>query len=530
MPDASTRNRWESGAVAREGKGEVPPMVLELALLSTLLAQLGPVLPSPPPPPPDCEGEYADSFSALSSQARAFEQAQGRYTYCVRSTATYECLSYGADGNVRRSHTTVQAHGTAFAYRQQNGETLLLTNNHVSEWPAVTDDAHPLEEVPQGCKRVSDSLRIVDNEADAYERDDIHLSRVVNDPQLDMSVLKARASLSTMPWKVGHSAALKERNVVDVRGFPLGVFNATNVGKVVSTRDHDEYKEWNHDDFVVDALLSPGNSGSPVLAISCKTGEFELVGVYHAGYSRGNALNVVVGIDQVRDLMTNLKRSPRRGAEDVSALDAEARQRLAEQVRGTRLPFFAFGSRTAAVHAREDGALVFEVLHRDFPRRVSPVLVLEDLPPAEGEDFGQLGRVWLGNERGLKERTHDELSTDEHQQLGKLLEALRGDALAAFAYRDAVPNPSDTRQAFEAKARIKKTLERAISTHKDLSEAAGDLADRLAPKPTDALARADDIYSAPKLPEPPPAVAPELTAAPGPERAEARGSPAASSP
>ena len=35
-----------------------------------------------------------------------------------------------------------------------------------------------------------------------------------------------------------------------------------------SEHDHDDYGEWDHDDFVVDALLSAGNSGSPVLAVS----------------------------------------------------------------------------------------------------------------------------------------------------------------------------------------------------------------------------------------------------------------------
>ena len=34
-----------------------------------------------------------------------------------------------------------------------------------------------------------------------------------------------------------------------------------------------------HVDFVVDALLSEGNSGSPVLAVSCKSRLMELVGV-----------------------------------------------------------------------------------------------------------------------------------------------------------------------------------------------------------------------------------------------------------
>ena len=59
-------------------------------------------------------------------------------------------------------------------------------------------------------------------------------------------------------------------------------------------RDRDQEQGWDHVDFVVDALLSEGNSGSPVLAASCKSRELELVGVYHAGYSLANrTLDVV---------------------------------------------------------------------------------------------------------------------------------------------------------------------------------------------------------------------------------------------
>ncbi len=478
-------------------------MTLGLTVLSLLLAQADlptapaslPAVPVPEAEPAYCTGEYADSLSALSVQARLLEETSTKYTRCVRSTATYECLSYGSDGNVRRTRTTVSAHGTAFAYRQQGGDTLLLTNNHVSEWPAVTDEAHPVEGVPTGCKRVSDSLRLVDSESDAYERDDIALSRVVNDPQLDMSVLKAHAALPILPWKVGHSAALRERNLVDVRGFPLGVFKATNVGKVVSAYDHDEYKDWNHDDFVIDALLSPGNSGSPVLAISCKTGEFELVGVYHAGYSRGSALNVVVGIDQVRDLMTSFKRSPKRASDESVPLDNAARAGLIRRAQGEMAPFFSFGNRPAAVRARADGALVFELYGRDFPRKVAPLLVLEDLLPADGTDFGDLGRVWFGNERGLKERARRELEAETQQQLSRVLDALRRDAVAAFNYREALPTASDSRPAFENKLRLEKLVERMIGAHQDLSDAASDLADHLSPQTADeAVTRLGDIY------------------------------------
>ncbi len=334
-----------------------------------------------PQPPAYCAGEYAEDLSALAPRARQLEQQIPAYTFCIRTVATYECPSYGADGNLTRKRRKVSAHGTGFAFRQQSGETFLLTNQHVAEWPAVTDDEHTVEDVPAGCKRVSDSLKIVDSSSDSYERDDVPLTRVVADPQLDLAVLKTKGTLPVMPWKIGHSAGLKERAVVDVRGFPLGVFKATNVGNVISAYDHDGYHDWDHDDFVIDALLSTGNSGSPVFAVSCKTGEFELVGVYHAGYTRGSALNVVVGIDQARDLMTTFKRSPRPSAEAATQLDQSARALLTAAGQQTLEPLFPFGAVTAAVRTRRDGTLFYELLNRDFPLRAYPTLVLEDPGP-----------------------------------------------------------------------------------------------------------------------------------------------------
>ena len=436
--------------------------------------------PLAPPLPNSCPGEYADNFSALASKVRRLETQLASYTFCIRTTATYECPSYGVDGDLVHKRTQVIAHGTAFAYRRGGAGTLLLTNQHVADWPIVTDDDHPAEDVPAGCRRVNEQLSIVENEADSYERDDIPLSRVVGDPQMDIAVLSTASKLPVLPWKIGHSARLKERNIVDVRGFPLGVFKATNVGKVVSSYDHDTYKEWDHDDFVVDALLSPGNSGSPVLAISCKTGEFELVGVYHAGYTRGSALNAVVGIDQIRGLITTLKPTPRR---DLNAqLDVSARARMSAAAQNTLEPFFPLGSLTASVRTRNDGVFFFELFNRSFPMRTFPIAVLEDVPTLNDDEFGALGRIWFGGRQGLKEYDLSDLDAATRPQLVKLLDGLRRGGLAAFALREADQDANQSRERFERTERLEKALRRTSTGQKDIAQAISDLADRLAPK------------------------------------------------
>ncbi len=134
--------------------------------------------------PSYCVGDYADSLEALNAAARRLEQDEKSYSYCVRATAVYECVGYGSDGELERNRMTTSAHGTAFAYKQQGDSTLLLTNAHVAEFPLVTDADHRLSDVPLGCKKMSETLKIVDSDTDDYDHDDIRLTRVALEQSL----------------------------------------------------------------------------------------------------------------------------------------------------------------------------------------------------------------------------------------------------------------------------------------------------------------------------------------------------------
>lgn len=483
--------------------GAADPAAREPAPLAPVLT---PAVASPAAPAEAsrayCSGEYADDLAALTPRAREFEESQKRFTYCIRTSAVYECPYYASDGTLKRVRRRVVAHGTGFGYRRDGNDTLVVTNQHVSDWPAVTDDAHPVDGVPAGCKRVADALRIVDNESDTYERDDVPLVRAVTDPQLDLAVLRAKGALPFLPWKVGRSAALRERNAVDVRGFPLGVLRTNNVGKVTSAYEHDDDHEWNHDDFVIDALLSPGNSGSPVFAVSCRTGEFELVGVYHAGYVRGSALNVVVAIDQARDLLDSLKRTPRPRGDGPSPLDGAARARMSEMLRGRPAAFFPFGPTTGAAAERLDGALVLQLMGRDFPVRAEPVLVVEDLPPLD-DGFGRIGRVWAGNGSGLRAVDRASLDADQQALLAKLVDALRRDALLATSFEAALRAGDGTRERFEHASRLERALRKLADSRQELAQGAFDLAERQCPGDAEApFALVDALFVPPAAPPP----------------------------
>ena len=220
-------------------------------------------------PAPLCAGDYADSIPPEKAAA-IFDAVKDPFVFAIRNTATYEHIYYGRDGKLRRAYLRSVVHGTAVAYRIVNAETHLVTNEHVANQPEVTDDEHPVEGVPTGSKKVREQLKIVRDETDDYEPGHVPLTKLMSDTQADIAVLKARKQLAVMPYRLGRSAALRPGNLVQVRGFPLGAFAAMNTGKVINPLMHDTERGWNHADFMIDALLASGNSGSPVFAISCR--------------------------------------------------------------------------------------------------------------------------------------------------------------------------------------------------------------------------------------------------------------------
>ena len=469
----------------------------------SVLMSAAPVVLAQTDPPGTHAGSYSDDFSSLSTRARNYDDhPESVFSYCARNTAVYECLSYAADGTIRRSRERSVLHGTAFAYQRQANDTLLLTNDHVAVWPSVTDAGHLVDGVPAGCKLVSQTVALVDNEHDDYPRDDVPVIVVVTDPQLDVAILRAHAPLQVMPWKVGRSADLRERNVVEVRGFPLGAFRATNIGKVISAHDHDDYGDWDHDDFVIDALLSSGNSGSPVLAVSRATGEYELVGVFHAGYSQGSALNVVIGIDQVRDLMTTLKRSPREPLEDLVALDG-LREKIHAALGSLGELFFPFGGLVANIRARPDGALLFALFSKSFPLTSDPLLAIESVATDRPSDLGVPERVWIGAPRGLKDYAWPALVPDVQARLTQAFHEMASDAAAYSELKRARETGLQSRQSSDHIARLGKAFARTTASRGDTVQSIEEITEKLAPPSGTGVTHFADLFLAPAAPQAP---------------------------
>jgi hypothetical protein len=444
-------------------------------------------LAAPPPVAPKaspyCQGHYASDLVVLDRAARAVEE-KTRYSFCLRSTAIYQCMYYGPDGALQGRKMTMTAHGTAFAYRRDGGTTFFLSNEHVTEWPFVTGTgAASVEGVPAGCKRVGDALTLVDSEADTYAKDDVRLERVVVDHELDAAVLKTPSSskVSLIPFSFGQSAALKIGDAVRVRGFPLGAFQAVQGGKVISPREPDQERGWDHYDFVTDAQLSQGSSGSPVLAVNCATRSFELVGVFHAAYKHGQSLNVVIGIDELRDLITTLKsRKKRRLVEPV--LSAADRQQLVGKLRrGAVTPIFSFGNVVVGIRLA-DTRLLYDIYSKKYPLVDWRAAVIEDLP---AQSFGRIGRIWFGNELGLTEKAFSDLKPAEQNTLAHVVDGIRVHFKRVQLYRQLEPLARKSRAEHDRLRALDREMNRHSATRVSIIRGLLEVADAYDPNPND---------------------------------------------
>jgi S1-C subfamily serine protease len=427
---------------------------------------------------PFCLGAYANDQVVVAPEARRQEETT-RYSFCVRSTAVYQCAYYGPDGSLMSRRQTQSAHGTAFAFRREGAFSYLLTNEHVTEWPFVSSKSSGLD-VPVGCKRISQTVSIVDDENDSYAKDDIPLQRVVVDPELDVAVLKAQTRMDIMPFGLGQSSGLQVGDAIRVRGFPLGAFQAVHGGKVISAREPDQEGKWDHYDFVTDAQLSVGNSGSPVMAISCKTRRFELVGIYHAGYHRGQALNTVVGVDEFREIMTTLR--PRTRKQPTSELSAADRQALVAELRAGRItPLLPMSGHVIGIRLAGD-RLLYDLYPRKFPLIDWRLMVLEDLPST---GFGRVGRIWFGSEQGLRERAFGELRPGEQNAVVHLMEAVRKKQRQGLLFRQLEPLAKRSRANNEKLRALERSMSREQADRSTVLRTLLDVVAQYAPGPNE---------------------------------------------
>jgi len=455
-------------------------VALLIAQAATPAKAKAPKTPARPPavqaPPPLCAGDYADALPAEKANVILGGENSQPFVFAIRNTATYEHVYYGHDGKLRRAYLRSVVHGTGFADRVVNGETQIVTNEHVASQPDVTDEEHAVEGVPLGSKKVREQLKIVRDENDDYEPGHVALFKLMSDPQADIAVLKAKKPLAVMPYRMGRSSALRPGNLVQVRGFPLGAVAALYQGKVLNPMTVDTERGWNHNDFVVDALLNSGNSGSPVFAISCRTSEPELVGVYHAGYTDAAALNAVVAIDQLKDELDTLhvpKRDPA-GSHDITAQDRDrlVKQLFADATHGLTFPF---GGRSVVVTLVDPATLRFSILDDDYPLVVQESMALIDHNP---NGFGTLDGIAVSVDGQVTEAPAQALDQDVREHFDRLYDSLWRQVLGVVDYRARLVSGRVNADAFADAQAARLRLKRRQAEQKEILNICSFEADR----------------------------------------------------
>jgi len=314
---------------------------------------------------------------------------------------------------------------------------------------------------------VREQLKIVRDETDDYEPGHVPLTKLLSDPQADIAVLKARKVLGVMPYRFGRSSALRPGNLVQVRGFPLGAFAALNIGKVLNPMTHDSERGWNHSDYMIDALLASGNSGSPVFAVSCRSAEPELVGIYHAGYTDAAALNAVVAVDQLRDELETLKVPRRDLAAAHSEITAQDRDRVVKQLfaETSRSLTFPFGARSVVMTLVDPQTLRFSILDDDFPLSTQETMALLD----RGQNgFGTLDSVVVPVDGQPTEAPAQALEGEVREHFERLYDSLWRQVLGVVDYRARVARGSLSADAFADAQAARTRLRKRIPEQKEI--------------------------------------------------------------
>jgi serine protease Do len=167
-----------------------------------------------------------------------------------------------------------------------------------------------------------------------------------------------------------------------------------------------------------------------VFAVSCRTGELELVGIYHAGYKDAQGLNVVVAVDQLRELLET-GRASRREARGEAAPD---RRSLVARVRAAPAPvLMPFGDRAVRVTADAAGAVRFELLDAEFPLSSAVQVVLVD----RDGDLAEPSAIVLPRRFGDRELAWASLDPALRDPGQRLYDALWRQLAHVVAFRDA---------------------------------------------------------------------------------------------
>ncbi len=177
-----------------------------------------------------------------------------RSVVCIKNTATYV--------NQDSGETTIRStFGTGFVYKREDGWSYLTTNEHVGkqkEKEVVQNFFNSGQ--PETWNKVNEEVSIVDNKFDKDKKDDIVLSVVRGDSELDTIVLRTKTPLHVArSYRIGTIEEHVGDQVYSV-GYPLGFTKAVTEGTI--SNPSVKLEGTNHT--MIDLNTQPWQSGSPV--------------------------------------------------------------------------------------------------------------------------------------------------------------------------------------------------------------------------------------------------------------------------
>ena len=197
-------------------------------------------------------------------------------TYCLLSEREYSDNA----GNTFNAG----GYGSSFAFRQVDGYSYLITNQHVvGEFEQnVNGNIYNRDQV---------NIKIIDSKFDNNKDDDIPLEIVFESKELDLAILRTEEKLNFLPEKnLQLSSNLKYGEEVYLVGFPLGMFPSVTEGIVANPGLYPFHYEFedklngitvpNSSRKVLDLSANPGNSGGPLFVK--KDGQLYWAGIISA--------------------------------------------------------------------------------------------------------------------------------------------------------------------------------------------------------------------------------------------------------
>lgn len=218
-----------------------------------------------------------------------------RSVHCIRNEVTYQKVGKGDQPKLVR-----RGYGTAFAYERRDGQTYLVTNHHVIDSPSgfyrmergQTEGSFSVAHY----RKISERFTLVDDARDSDPKDDVVVSKVREDENVDIAVLRTKKDIHVSDRFVfDPSFEARRGDEVYLLGFPKALVRAQTKGVVADPA----YKAYDGAVYhALDVTGTFGSSGSPYFVRRGErfhwAGNMRAVNLYQESYATLFSLGIPI--------------------------------------------------------------------------------------------------------------------------------------------------------------------------------------------------------------------------------------------